>query len=69
MAKKALLIGINRYRILGADLRGCVNDVNNMKSVLTQTDAERIERRLPNPWDLVAVESGRKLRGAVRGSL
>lgn len=35
MAKKALLIGINRYQIPGADLRGCVNDVKNMQSVLT----------------------------------
>ena len=35
MAKKALLIGINRYRIPGSDLRGCVNDVRNMRSVLT----------------------------------
>lgn len=34
MAKKALLIGINRYRIPGADLRGCVNDVNNLAGVL-----------------------------------
>ena len=32
MAKKALLIGINRYQIPGADLRGCVNDVKNMQS-------------------------------------
>lgn len=36
MAKKALLIGINRYRIPGADLRGCVNDVTNMRQVLTE---------------------------------
>lgn len=36
MAKKAVLIGINRYRIPGADLRGCVNDVTNMQAVLTQ---------------------------------
>jgi len=35
MARKALLIGINRYQIPGADLRGCVNDVKNMQSVLT----------------------------------
>lgn len=34
MAKKALLIGINRYLIPGADLRGCVNDVRNLKAVL-----------------------------------
>ena len=36
MAKKALLIGINRYRIPGADLRGCVNDVKNLRAVLTR---------------------------------
>jgi metacaspase-1 len=36
MAKKALLIGINRYRIPGADLRGCVNDVKNIQSVITE---------------------------------
>jgi len=34
--KKALLIGINRYRVPGADLRGCVNDVKGMQSVLTK---------------------------------
>jgi hypothetical protein len=36
MAKKAVLIGINRYRIPGADLRGCVNDIKNIQSVLNQ---------------------------------
>lgn len=36
MTRKAVLIGINRYRIPGADLRGCVNDVKNMQAVLTQ---------------------------------
>jgi hypothetical protein len=36
MAKKALLIGINRYRIPGADLRGCVNDIKNVRAVLTR---------------------------------
>jgi hypothetical protein len=35
MAKWALLIGINKYMIDGADLRGCVNDVKNMQAVLT----------------------------------
>ena len=34
--KKALLIGINQYKIPGANLRGCVNDVANMQAVLTQ---------------------------------
>ena len=36
MGKKALLIGVNRYRIPGADLRGCVNDVNNLSAVLVE---------------------------------
>jgi uncharacterized caspase-like protein len=36
MAKRALLIGINKYMIAGADLRGCVNDVKNIKSALTK---------------------------------
>jgi len=35
MAKRAVLIGINRYRVPGADLRGCVNDVKNLQQVLT----------------------------------
>lgn len=35
MARKALLIGINRYRVPGSDLRGCVNDVKNMAAALT----------------------------------
>ena len=32
-------------------------------------DAPRLPRYLPNPWDLMAAESGRKLRGTVQGSL
>jgi hypothetical protein len=36
MANKAVLIGVNRYKIPGADLRGCVNDVKNLQSVLSQ---------------------------------
>ncbi|MFO0775684.1 MAG: caspase family protein [Nitrospiraceae bacterium] len=35
MAKRAVLIGINKYQVPGADLRGCVNDVKNMAGVLT----------------------------------
>ncbi len=33
MAKKALLIGINDYKSIG-DLRGCLNDVTNMRDIL-----------------------------------
>ncbi len=36
MAKKALLIGINRYQIPGSDLRGCVNDVKNLAAALVK---------------------------------
>jgi hypothetical protein len=36
MAKRALLIGINRYQIPGSDLRGCVNDVKNLGSALEE---------------------------------
>ena len=36
MAKRALLIGINKYLIPGADLRGCVNDVADLSAALIQ---------------------------------
>ena len=31
MANRALLVGINKYRIPGADLNGCVNDATNVR--------------------------------------
>lgn len=34
MAKRALLVGINKYKMQGADLSGCVNDVTNMRDIL-----------------------------------
>jgi metacaspase-1 len=39
--RKALLIGVNRYQIPGADLRGCVNDVKNMEAALVELCAFR----------------------------
>ena len=36
MAKRALLIGINRYQMAGADLRGCANDVNDLSAALVE---------------------------------
>jgi metacaspase-1 len=36
MAKRALLVGINRYQIPGADLRGCVNDVKDLSAALIE---------------------------------
>ncbi|HSA85826.1 MAG TPA: caspase family protein [Nitrospira sp.] len=35
MGKRAVLIGINKYQVPGADLQGCVNDVKNLSGVLT----------------------------------
>ncbi len=34
--KKALLVGVNKYKMQGADLRGCVNDVANIKDAIEQ---------------------------------
>ena len=36
MADKAVLTGINDYASI-SDLRGCVNDVRNIKRLLTET--------------------------------
>lgn len=34
MGDKALLVGINKYKLPGSDLQGCVNDVTNMRHML-----------------------------------
>ena len=34
MAKRAVLIGINKYQVPGSDLNGCVNDVKNLSAAL-----------------------------------
>jgi uncharacterized caspase-like protein len=36
MAKRAFLIGINKYQVAGSDLRGCVNDVRDLSAALTE---------------------------------
>ena len=36
MAKRALLVGVNKYQIAGADLRGCVNDVQDLSEALME---------------------------------
>jgi hypothetical protein len=36
MAKRAFLIGINKYHVAGADLRGCVNDVKDLGAALVE---------------------------------
>ena len=34
MSNKALLVGVNKYKMPGSDLSGCVNDVTNMRDIL-----------------------------------
>ena len=34
MANKALLVGVNKYKLPGSDLQGCVNDITNIRDVL-----------------------------------
>ncbi len=36
MAKRAFLIGINKYQVAGSDLRGCVNDVKDLSAALIE---------------------------------
>lgn len=35
MSNKALLVGINRYKLPDCNLNGCINDVTNMRHILT----------------------------------
>ncbi|MCA8977828.1 MAG: caspase family protein, partial [Planctomycetes bacterium] len=43
----------------------CCHSGSNTRAILPP-DAPSIPRYLPNPWDMMAEESGRKLRGKVR---
>jgi hypothetical protein len=74
MAKKAFLVGINRYRIPGADLRGCVNDVNNLKTSLVKYygfPASGIKTLLDLKATKKNMQAGveKLLRGAKRGDV
>jgi len=66
MAKRAVLVGVNRYLIPGADLRGCVNDVRNMQKALVELYGFR-------PRDLVILlddkATKRNIQAAVRGMI
>lgn len=72
--KKALLIGINRYKIPGADLRGCVNDVNNLKAALLKHFSFQ-EKNIKILTDLRATKKAmqdgitRLVKGAKRGDV
>jgi len=43
MNKRALLIGINRYQMLGNNLRGCINDVTNIRDILIRFYGFKVE--------------------------
>ena len=71
---KALLIGINHYKIPGADLRGCVNDVNNLKAALLKYFAFQ-EQNIKVFTDLKATKKAMQdgmmklVKGAKRGDV
>jgi len=67
--KKALLVGINNYAIPNSDLRGCVNDVENMKQMLISNfnfDSSLI-KTLTN-YQATTDEIKNSLRELVRGA-
>lgn len=55
---KALLIGINKYGMEGADLNGCVNDVTNLRDVLLNYFGFTVE-------DIRVVVDGRATKKAI----
>jgi len=74
MAKRALLIGINKYQIPGADLRGCVNDVKDLSAALTEFHGFKkkdITVLLDGKATQKAMQAGIKslLRGAKKGDV
>lgn len=74
MAKRALLVGINRYRLPGADLRGCVADVETITRLLIGVHgfaAADIERLTDFGATKKAIESGirRLVRSGRRGDV
>ncbi len=74
MAKRALLIGINKYQVPGADLRGCVNDVKDLSAALVEFYAFKkrdINVLLDGAATQKAMESGiaSLVRGAKKGDV
>lgn len=74
MAKRALLIGINKYQIPGADLRGCVNDVRDLSAALIEFHGFKkkdITVLLDGAATHKAMQAGIKslLRGAKKGDV
>ena len=69
MAKKAVLIGVNRYRIPGADLRGCVPDVKNMANLLQrQYSFESDDIAVITDFDATKKAIEEAITGLIRGA-
>jgi len=66
MKKRALLVGIN-YEGTGYPLKGCINDVNNLKSALVDKGFTEIETIIEKEATTVAILAG--LRRLVDGAL
>jgi len=66
--RKALLVGINRYRIPGAELRGCVNDAKLMARILRRFGFTRQD--LTVLTDAAATRSGilQALQALIQGA-
>ncbi len=62
MTKKAVLVGVNRYRVPGADLRGCVNDVLNIQGVLKGQYGF-------NPGDITAITDYAATKKAIEAAI
>ncbi len=62
MAKRALLIGINRYQMAGADLRGCVNDVADLSAAI-------IEFHGFKKADITALSDGAATKKAIQAGI
>ncbi|MFH1619143.1 MAG: caspase family protein [bacterium] len=58
MSRKALLIGINHYRMPGVDLQGCVNDVTNIRDILLKYFGFAVE-------DIRVLADGRATKKAI----
>lgn len=46
MANKALIVGVNKYKLPGSDLQGCVNDATNVRDVQGAISRTELLKRL-----------------------
>lgn len=58
MANRALLVGVNKYKLPGSDLQGCVNDVTNVRDVLLKYFGFRVR-------DIRVLVDGRATKKAI----